>query len=218
MTSKSKVKHNQKDINIVIEIENNLLSKNKMKADEDMPEKKKIAGKGMRSSQSTPPNLNKANQNILSDYLAITSARDFYNSNRTQPLNLTHYLNPPPIQQNTPIQTTQIPATVEGNTEEYEGNDDEENFQDTLDYEVEEEGYNEIDYPIFDIDQEDAYDAGLSAIDRSKRTVFINKIKNTSNPTYKIKKDIVKRLKLGYYLKKHRPDTWDRIKNNTWSY
>jgi hypothetical protein len=90
---KSKVKESKKDINIVIEIENNLLSKNKMKHDEESNQKKKTNN---QPNQPNQPNqrVSANNSRLLSEYLGVMAQRDLYRQSQS-PFNIQQYITPP---------------------------------------------------------------------------------------------------------------------------
>lgn len=199
---KTKVKESRKDIKIDIQIENNLMSKNKNSAPDDNVNTGKI--KPMGSSMKNTPPISKANQNVLSDYLAITAARDLYNSNRSQPLNLTQFLNP------SSSQIPTFPTPVTNNIENIP--EPEANIEETPP-----EAFNLDEYIIFTTDEEDkAYINDLSPSEKARRRSFINKLNN--NPTYRIKKQTIKDFNLAYQVQTIRPDIWEQIQNGTWAY
>lgn len=205
---KSKVKNSQKDINIVIEIENNLFSKNKMKSEDDTDEK----DTGKQKTNKSAPSLNRASQNILSDYLAITSARDLYNSNRTQPLNLTQYLSRPepmpvmPAPTPAPITSTPTPAVPEDNSE----------FQEAHDSFLDESGSDESLFEIISDADEGVFVSTLTSNQKTKRNDAIDRLKQGGE--YRITKKVIKKYKLAKYVKEHRRDIWEQIQMGSWIY
>lgn len=212
---KSKVKNSQKDINIVIEIENNLFSKNKMKSEDDVDKKNTVKDKTSKQG----PSLNRASQNILSDYLAITSARDLYNSNRTQPLNLTQYLSrlePMPV---TPSITTQTPATPSPAVPAPVSNDNSE-FQEAQDSFVENENDEpETDESLFEIISDVDEVAFINTLTSNQKIKRKNAIERLQQPSeYRITKKAIKKYKLAKYVKTLRPEIWEQIQYGTWIY
>jgi hypothetical protein len=89
---KSKVKESKKDINIIIEIENNLLSKNKMKHDEESNQKKKTNN---QTNQQANQRVSENNSRLLSEYLGVMAQRDLYRQPQPSPFNLQQYITPP---------------------------------------------------------------------------------------------------------------------------
>lgn len=214
MAEKAKIKNGKKDINISIEIENNLLSKNKMKNEKDEVDEKVTMKAPVKPAPA--PLLSKVNQNLLSEYLAITSARDLYNSNRSQPLNLTQVFSQlRPTAESTPQGLPLLDPTsgvpVSGNPTS--ANPELENLEEITPAEA----FDPAQYTLYTTDIEDEnHSATLAPIFRTVRNNFIKKLE--TNPRYKIRKQTIKDYNLAYKVSKLRPDIWEKIKNGTWRY
>lgn len=194
---KSKIKETNKDININIEIENNLLSKNKMKNEDDVIDDNKKTQSFPKSKHSAPP-LSRTNQNLLSDYLGIMAARDLYNANRTQPLNLTQYLNP----------TSRAEPNI--STEDAEPM--------PLEVETAPETFNPAQYTVYANEADDTAHANtLDPLMRGRRNAFIRLLKKTDR-RYNIRKQTIKDYNLAYWVQTYRPYIWDEIVAGTWKY
>ncbi len=197
MVSKTKSKLSKKDININIEIENNLLSKNKMKNEDDFNDDNKDTQTFQKSKPSAPP-LSRTNQNLLSDYLGIMAARDLYNSNRTQPLNLTQFLNPTTrAEPNTTVEEPDpTPPEVETPAE----------------------AFDPTKYTVYANETEDTgYADTLTPFVRGRRNSYIRRLKKTDQ-RYNIKKQTIKQYNLAYWVQTQRPYIWDEIVAGTWKY
>lgn len=187
---KSKIKGTKKDININIEIENNLLSKNKMKSDDENTTS--VTGKlpSKYPSKSSPP-ISKASHDVLSDYLAITSARDLYNSNRTQPFNLTQYLN----------SMSATPTAPEPSSAQQDGDEEPEG-------DVNDEIPTEAGFELLNKVQDKVFEMSLKADKRARRKTAIAGIKFSAR---RPSRATIYEYQLAKYVKKYNPTYWSEL-------
>ena len=220
---KAKVKNNRKDINIDIVIENNLLSKNKIKQSDKENESFKEQKKLVKPSNSAPINNNMSR--LLSEYFGVIAQRDLYRQNTT-PFSLQQYINPTP--QNQPI----VQNIGGGNTQQ-EQNDDDEYEEEYLNNTtvIEPEAGEEVEAPstqppqaaitkqmlinsiIDDPDEEKEFVNQKSNEWKARRQNLVDSI--IENPSMYLKKIDVIQFKLGRYVQLYRPNKWKRMMNSS---
>jgi hypothetical protein len=220
---KAKIKSGKKDINIDIKIENNLMSKNKMKPSEDennelAPDNKKPVGDKGGSAQPASNNMSR----LLSDYYGVMAQRDLYRSTQQQspfnfaPLLMGNGMNQAQglIQngnqnqnQNADTSNPTIENLDEDNNEleqsinQVNADNEDEDFglNEDPDVETVEKGFE-----LLNRQQEIDFVANLTANERSKRKGAVTRAKNG----VRVRPEIIEKYKLAKYVKKYNPTYW----------
>jgi hypothetical protein len=226
---KAKIKSGKKDINIDIKIENNLMSKNKMKPSEDennelAPDNKKPIGDKGGSGGSAPPASNNMSR-LLSDYYGVMAQRDLYRSTQQQsPFNFAPLLMAPnSMNQNAnqgliQNQNADTSGPMIDDIDEEDDNELEQSInQINQDNEDEDFGLNEDSdvvtfekgYEFVNRQQEIDEVAKMNLTQRKARTGAIRRIKIG----VRVRKDTIKKFFLAKYVKKYNPTYWASIED-----
>jgi hypothetical protein len=203
----SKVKHNQKDINIVVEIENNLMSKNKTQQSHDKEEKQNARPRINTIEHTYNPELPR----MINEYFGVMASKQPYSiSGRHQPLNINNYLSNP----------NHVPIHVPSDDEEEE---------DEIEDEAEGEDDDEEDLSQFETIE--VQGRQVPVFDKAQETEYANKLRQENNDKFKKRNKIIDKLKTGYYkpriqtlksnqlffyVRKHRTDLYTKILNGTY--
>lgn len=234
---KAKVKGSKKDINIDINIENNLMSKNKTISQDSEPEVPKPQNKLNTKLHKYNPELPR----MVNDYYGIMASKQLYDitSSRPTPLNLNQYF------PSTVSGQPQNPIHQPGHTLQFSpightpGNEDgEENtdiFEDSHEQPVDENvSLNELNIPhigflngrmtlkkfkpeditidmiknsVLNAEQEAYMQQSIHQSEKTNRTTIINRVKNRNRVH---PKSIVK-YNLGQYVKDFYPEYWSEL-------
>jgi hypothetical protein len=208
----------EKNINIDINIENNLMSKNKIpKGENDMPSVKNAPT--VQHKYMYNPGLPRE----VNEYYGIMAAKKFYENTSSisgqNPVNLNNYIGHTPVTPST-IQPTSsisnssqpeqgIPPTDVSSTE-YNPSfsvDNNPSFP-----EVQKTGG----FNILDDAQDTEYMNNLNESERRQRRRYIKQIENTDDiPDNKLtfRKATIQKWNLGRYIMEHRSELWDKILN-----
>lgn len=206
----------EKNINIDINIENNLMSKNKIPHNDD-----NISSKNAPTAQHKyvyNPELPRE----VNEYYGIMASKRFYqNTASQQPLNLHQYIGQP-AQQPAPVSPTNVPSwhsspepepdiaaeTFAQLQEPVSGN--------PISANPEQNGFR-----MFSRAEEDEYQKSLSNVgsEKGNRKKMIEYIKNTdTSKPFRMKKSTILNWNLAYLVSKHRPDEWNRILSGDYPY
>lgn len=215
-----------KDINIDINIENNLMSKNKTHQNDDKEEKQKGRPQISTKEYIYNPELPR----MINDYFGLMASKQPYSiSGRPQPFNINDYLSNPttnPVQnppQNVNVEEDDIEEEEPEEEEESEEEEDDDD-EDSEDDDGEEEDLDAFEtvelkgkrLPVFNKTQEEEYAKKLEQDDKKefkKRNKLIDKI---ATRVYKPRIKTLKENKLLYHIKKYRQDLYNDILNGTY--
>lgn len=225
---KAKIKESNKDINIDIVIENNMLSKNKM-----VPPSEKKEPVEQKPNAKSGVHPNSSMSRLLSEYYGAMSQRDLYRQNQSvTPFNLNQYLTAPNAPPHTMNQNlTGYTMNTAGNNDQLmiEELDEEENDEllnttvvpGSSDQENEEEPPStQPQVPIItkqqlfrsiidNPDKEKAFVDQNSSEWKNRRNELIERIiDENSYPRLYLKKTDVITYKLGRYVQMHRIKKW----------